>query len=133
MDAELQKATFYSEESIDKTWYELIDKFPYFIELDEFILVHAGFDFDSPEPYCETDEMLWIRDFKYNKQKALNKTIIRGHVPTPLETIIKNVQKREPIISLDNGCVYTGIDGLGHLLCLNLNTFELIIQPNIDQ
>ncbi len=43
------------------------------------------------------------------------------------------------VVALDNGCIYTkqnnieGYDGLGKLCCLNLDTFELFSQGNIDQ
>jgi hypothetical protein len=55
-------------------------------------------------------------------------------VPTALEIIQEEVSERHSLINLDNGCVYKAKTslGFGNLLCLNLDTYELTIQPNID-
>lgn len=46
---------------------------------------------------------------------------------------IKNdIERRKQNIDLDNGCVYRKIDLMGNLLCLDLDSFELYVQMNID-
>ena len=36
----------------------------YYIELDNCILVHAGFNFKIENPFEDKYSMLWLRDFK---------------------------------------------------------------------
>ncbi len=107
---------------------------PYFFELPDCWLVHAGFDFSHPEPLRDQGSMLYIRDFPYDPEQAKDKPIVHGHNPTQLETIKEAVKNKRPVVPLDNGCVYLGEkSGCGTLLCLNLDTWELISQQNLDQ
>jgi hypothetical protein len=46
--------------------------------------------------------------------------------------INQHIAQEGPVIYLDNGCVFKTRLGMGNLLCLNLQTRELIAQPNID-
>lgn len=117
---------------IDNKYIKFLSHLPYYFELDKFWIVHAGFDFYMENPFEETYPMLWIRNFPYISKKAKNKIIIHGHNPTPIHIIKENIESRSMIIPLDNGCVYYPRYGFGKLLCLNLNTFELIEQMNID-
>jgi len=105
----------------------------YYYELPNVWLVHAGFDFSSPNPFTNTFQMLWIRDMTYDEDMAKGKTIITGHTPRPIDIIKDDIKKSKKIISIDNGCVYKRFAGYGNLLCMDLSTFELIIQPNIDE
>jgi len=108
----------------------------YYIELENDILVHAGFNFKQDAPYSEHVAMLELRTFNYNFQKAKNKHIIHGHNPEELENIQKAIQYKAPIIPLDNGCVYTkkhryyDYTKLGNLCAFNLDSRELILQKN---
>jgi serine/threonine protein phosphatase 1 len=119
---------------IEKKYFDFISNLPYFIELETCYLVHAGFEFDVKNPFTAIDTMLWIRNWRYDAQKSKNKYIVYGHTPTPLEIIQKNIQNKEKKIPLDNGCVFINHknNGYANLLCLNINDFSLIIQPNID-
>ena len=105
---------------------------PYFIELDNFILVHAGFDTRLKAPFSDLEEMLWIRNFEYKADVFSNKTIIHGHTPFVFDKIIEKINNREKIIPLDNGAVFKGEEGYANLLCLNIDNYELIVQPNIE-
>jgi len=117
---------------ISLRYFDFINKLPYFFELDNFIIVHAGFNFKKEKPYENTDDMVWIRYFEYDAVQAKNKTIIFGHTPYTLDEIKEKINTREKIMPLDNGCVYNYANGYGNLLCLNLKTYELTIQNNID-
>lgn len=119
---------------IERKYFNFISNLPYYIELENFLLVHAGFDFDIDEPFTFTYAMLWVRGWQYNQKSAKNKTVIYGHTPAKLSIIKSEIEIKSKKIPLDNGCVFYEYkdDDYGNLLCLNLNNFELTIQPNID-
>ncbi|AFM02515.1 putative phosphohydrolase [Bernardetia litoralis DSM 6794] len=116
--------------------YNFASKLPYFYELDNFFLVHAGFNLEHGNPFLDFDAMLWKRDFAItNKEKVnnfYNKTIIIGHNPTFLDYILQDINLKTPSLCLDNGCVYHKKWFLGNLLCLDLNSFEVFIQKNSE-
>jgi len=126
------------KKKIKKRYRKFFESLPYFIELDDFFLVHAGFDFRKDKPFEDIDSMLNIRGFKYDKKQAKGKKIIFGHTPVNYNKILKKIKKRKNKIPLDNGCIYVkkhkyyDFTKLHRLCCLNLNTFELICQDNIE-
>jgi len=124
-----------------KSKYEdFIVSLPYYYLLNDFILVHAGLNTEIDNPFDDIESILQMRDFEYTEKNQMvgNRKIIHGHDPTDLDTIKEKIDERSSIIPLDNGCVYSeipksaGYGELGNLLCLNLYTYELTIQKNID-
>ena len=109
----------------------LISNLPYYFELDNFYLVHAGFNLSSPDFFNDYESMIWLSEFE-TQNKINNKQVIVGHKTKNLEVIKHEIEINNPVIHLDNGCVYKKNSNLGSLLCLNLNTKELIIQKNVD-
>ncbi len=105
----------------------------YYIELDDFILVHAGLNFRIDDPLEDKDAMLWVRDYDINPSKINNKRIVHGHVPVNLEFIDISIrQNNHKFIDLDNGCYMTERSGFGNLIALELNSMEYRVQYNID-
>jgi len=123
---------FSSSQELKRNYFEFFHSLPYFIELDNYFLVHAGFNFNSVKPFEDIHEMIDIRNWKYNPLIANNKTIIHGHDPHELNEIEKRIKMNDKIIPLDNGCVFDSVLDMGNLLCLELETFSLICQKNID-
>ncbi len=128
------------KEELTSKYANFLESLPYFYELDNFYLVHAGFDFKSKYPFADYSSMVWARNFHYN---PTSKIVVHGHTVTQLDEIKRKITERHSILPLDNGCYYglykgqkfvNGLleMGVGNLCCLNLDTFELIIQPNID-
>lgn len=118
---------------IPEEYLEWMRNLEYYVELDDFYLVHAGFNFNAPNPFVDKDSMLWIREFDIKPEKIKNKKIIHGHVPVSLEFIdisVKNAGYK--FIDLDNGCYMTEREGFGNLLALELNTLEYKVQYNLD-
>jgi len=105
----------------------------YFIELDDFLIVHAGFNFELDDPFEDQEAMLWTRDFYPDKEKLQGKKVIHGHVPINLEMIfhLKENQSYQ-YIDLDNGLYMTGREGFGNLVALELDSMDLVIQYNLD-
>jgi serine/threonine protein phosphatase 1 len=117
---------------ISKFYIDWMKNTKHFIELEDYILVHAGLNFKIDNPFEDTRSMMWIRDFKVDKNKIAGKKVIHGHVPVEMTLIDLFRNNNYDFISLDNGIYYTNKDGFGNLLAFNLDTKEIIIQPNID-
>jgi serine/threonine protein phosphatase 1 len=100
---------------------------------EKYLLSHAGFNFTIPNIFDDTDAMRWIRDFTVDMKKTNGKKVIHGHVPVQLDLIKESVTNSQfDFIDLDNGCVYKNRMGMGNLIGFELNTSQLVIQPNIE-
>ena len=114
-------------------YIEWMRNLEYYIELDHFFLVHAGFNFRNGNPFNDKNSMLWIRDYEIDSSKVANKRIVHGHVPVSLEFIDLSIRNNSyKFIDLDNGCYMTKRDGFGNLVALELNSLEYKIQYNLD-
>ncbi len=112
------------------SYRQFLGSFPYFIELEEFILVHGGLNFKIPDPLLDWDAMLWSRDNEVVKELIGGRRVICGHTPVKQDEIRLSLATDH--IWLDNGCVYKGEAGLGALAALELNSMSLLFQENID-
>ena len=122
-----------SSGSVKIEYLEFLNDLPYYYILDKFILVHAGLNLEIPDPMKDLESMLWIRNFPVNKKKLKGRKIIHGHNPTAIYTIKQQIKKRGVVIPLDNGCVLRNhIIGMGNLLCLDLDSWELTILKNVE-
>ena len=120
-------------QNVKTAYFDFLNTLPYYYELDDCFLVHAGFNFEAPNPFVDYYAMLWIRGFIPNNEWLNDKPVIHGHDPATMEEIEGSIQNRKLKIPLDNGCVHYGIrPGMGNLLCLDLDTMALFIQENID-
>jgi serine/threonine protein phosphatase 1 len=126
------------DEDIIPKYFTFLNSLLHYYELDNFFIVHGGFNFKKMAPFHEFVDMLWLREFEPNIEAQKRKRVVHGHVPTYLPEIKKAVDKTAYSIPLDNGCVYRkkhkvlDIKKLGHLCALELDTFKLYLQPNID-
>lgn len=118
---------------IPKKYIDWISNTQNFAEVENFLVVHAGFNFQLPNIFEDTVSMKWIRQFEPDLKKTGGKRVVHGHVPVPLEVIRHSAESPElGFIDIDNGCVYKGREGMGNLIALNLKTLEIIVQPNIE-
>lgn len=129
----LQSFGIKSFEDLPKKYKSFLKNLPYYFELPDYCLVHAGFDFTQADIFQDTDAMLNIRDYKVVCEKINNKRLLHGHTPTALHSIKKNICHRDARLNLDAGCVYYRNASYGNLVALNLDTQELYMQPNIDR
>jgi len=115
-------------------WFNAL---PYYLEVDKYILVHAGFRFDLPNPFEEKEAMIWQRDWydRINHQWLGDRIIIHGHTPTSkidIQDMVTQI-KRRPVIDIDNGCVFWDrLSGMGRLCALELTTLNLHFQKHVD-
>jgi serine/threonine protein phosphatase 1 len=114
-------------------YIEWIKSLPLYVELDKFLVVHAGFNFDAPDIFADEQAMMWIRDYTIDPEKTNFRRVIHGHVPVPLDFIHASLESGTyHFIALDNGVYMINRPGFGNLLALELNSLKLLVQPNLD-
>lgn len=132
-------------------YWDFFQSLPYYYELEDFYLVHAGFNFKRRNPFQDLYSMIWIRNieihwmmYEQNEpqepvlkdafDKFKQRKIVFGHTPTSIYDIKHHIDKEGHLIPLDNGCVFAqmGSTELGRLCCLDLDTMELITQENVE-
>ncbi|MES2730532.1 MAG: metallophosphoesterase [Bacteroidota bacterium] len=137
---------------------KFLENLPYFYETDSFFLVHAGFNwahathgwvntsdravpYKSRQPFQDYGSMLEIRDFRATFGQTGNKRVVHGHQVTNLRDIEMSIEQGSTVIPLDNGCCFAKMGAeymrvgnviMGNLCCLNLDTLQLTVQPNVD-
>lgn len=105
-----------------------LNKLKYFIELDDFLLVHGGLNFKIENPLEDKESMPWIRNNSVNIEKIGNKRIVVGHTPHSLKDIKKSLNSDR--ILVDGGCVYKEREDLGYLVALDLKNMDLYYRKN---
>ena len=104
-----------------------------FIETEKHVIVHAGLNFKVDDPLTDTFAMLWTKEFSVVPQKIRNKKVIHGHTPVDLEFMFHVINTGSyNFIDLDNGVYMQNRSGYGNLIGYEVNTGELLVQPNID-
>ncbi len=125
-------------ERVVPPYQEFLRKLLYFYETADFYLVHAGFNFHALDPLTDLHAMLWSRDQQVDPEFLNNRKIVYGHTIHTLTDIRYAAEERDILLPLDNGC-FLGLDGYtkggeyGNLCALNLDTFELLVQKNVDE
>jgi serine/threonine protein phosphatase 1 len=122
-----------SARDIPPDYIEWMRGLPYYAELEEWVLVHAGLNFRVEDPFSDKLSMLWLRDYEIRPEMIGNRKIIHGHVPVNLELISLSIRNRiYKFIDLDNGIYVRGHEGYGNLVALELNSMEMVIGDNRD-
>lgn len=127
-----------SDGSIIEKYNNFLLETYYFFELEDFFLVHGGFNFKNDNFLSDVDAMLDLRFWEFDEAITGGKKIIHGHQPTYFDDIMIAIENKNSRIPLDNGCVYNvphrfyDFTKLGKLTCLNLDTFEIFFQNNIE-
>ncbi len=124
---------------IKKKYYDFLINLPLYYKIGNFILVHAGLDFSNDNIFENETAILNLRGFNEKSiPKDFDRIIVRGHEITYIEEIREAIKNKSKVISLDNGCVYNkkhkvyDYTKLRHLCCFNLDTYELILQENVE-
>ena len=132
------KALLDKKGSLKKKYFNFMNTLPYYYKLDNFYLVHAGFNFKAKKPLKDFTAMLELRKQHNNSDLFNGKRTIFGHKVHYLDEIKKAIKSKSANIPLDNGCVYTqkhkvyDVSRTGNLCCLNLDTMKLIVQKNVE-
>lgn len=119
---------------IPKEYIDWMDACVPYIELEDYILVHAGMNFNCDKPFEDVKSMMWTRHFKVDFNKSNGKKVIHGHIPVDFSfmQLVIDQGKNYDFIALDNGVFETGKPGMGNLMAFNPDTKELIAMSNID-
>lgn len=116
---------------IPHRYRELLDSFPLYILLNDFVIVHAGLNFDTSSPFSDTAAMLWTRSHFVDRQRIGGRRMISGHTPVSRSQLEASLTSSK--IMLDNGCVFNGRPEMGSLAALELGSLTLSYQENIDR
>ena len=83
-----------------------------YVELEEYILVHAGMNFNIADPFEDT----------------------HGHIPVDYSFMNMVIEQNDnyDFIALDNGVFVTDKPGLGNLTAFNPDTKQIVAQSNMD-
>lgn len=104
-----------------------------YLELDNYLLVHAGINMKVDNPLEDIHSLLWMRNWTefYDQNWISNRTIIHGHTPMQSDLIKNQFSSDNTVICIDNGC-YLEREGYGSLCFLRLDDlalhFEKVIQ-----
>lgn len=97
---------------------------PFYLELERFVLVHAGINWDAADPFADHEAMLWSRNRStHGNNRDGGRRVICGHTSLPLAEIMNSLAT--DCITLDGGCVYAQHPALGKLVALELETMTL--------
>ncbi len=119
---------------IPQNYMDWMRNLEYFITLDSYLLVHAGFNFGLEDPFMDKASMLWIKEFRIDPEKTGGRKVIHGHVPVSLDFIdLLKSSNSFNFIDLDNGIYMPEKTGFGNLLALELTRLELKVQSNLDR
>lgn len=131
----LQTVESFPHSVVSKDYYDWIISLPYYFDIQDYLLVHAGFNFRDRTPLDDKQAMMWIRDWyrELDKKWLDGRIIIHGHTPTRrpiLEERLQNIIET-PIVNVDCGCYYDK-EGLGFLAAFDLDKQSYIFQKNIE-
>jgi serine/threonine protein phosphatase 1 len=123
-------------EEIPEVYIVWLKNLPHFLEIEGYLLVHAGLNFELKNPLEDETAMLWIRRWYGSIDKTWldGRIIVHGHTPTKQLLIQNSLHNLEdiPAIDIDAGCVFD-ILGLGRLCALDLDSRALYFESNIDR
>lgn len=102
-----------------------------YLEVDNYILVHAGLNFRHTDPLTDRESMLWVRQWYDNIRHdwLQGRIIVHGHTPVGKPHI--EAQNFGPAINIDAGCVYKST-GKGYLCALDMTNQQFHWQPNVE-
>ena len=130
-DATLKSFSAEAPYQIPQQYISFMEELELYKELENYLLVHAGFNFDTDDPFADKRAMLWTRHFTVKG----NKIVVHGHTPTirqKIEEAVVNAAENKSI-DIDNGCAYSYRgEEYGSLCCLQLDNLQLHFQKNID-
>ena len=114
---------------IGKNYLDFFRKLKYYFMLNDFIIVHAGLNFQADAPFEDYYSMVWTRYENYDKTITGGRRIVSGHTPKTLQAIKNSLATTN--IFIDGGCVYANrFSSLGYLCALELGSLTLFTVYN---
>ena len=137
-------------EDVPQAYIDFINEMEYCIEVDEYLLVHAGINFIPPnpksgqgdflfrifDPLQDRKSLLWIRDWHQDIDKEWlgERIVVHGHTPLLKSEILqmhRDIEKKQ-VLDIDNGGFVTFQQGMGQLCAFDMTNRELYFQKNIE-
>jgi len=109
-----------SLKDIPLKYIEFFKSLPYYIAVEDYLFVHAGFNDKTPNPFLDKYSMVWESLLEYSHPVLTNKIIIHGHRPITLEYCEKQINTNSKVLNIDTGCVYKEKVGYGKLTAIEL-------------
>ena len=106
-------------------YVDFFSSLPLYVEFDNCLFVHAGFNDQINNPFDDTNHMIWTSRDKYKHPFLKDKTIVHGHRVIPSHACDQRIKKNDRVIDLDTGCVYTNYSSYGRLTALEINSREV--------
>ncbi len=122
---------------VSPAYFDFFAQMPHCLEANEYIMVHAGFSFDMPDPFDERHSMLWARNWyeRINYPWLGDRIILHGHTPIlkkKAERMLERIML-DQYLDIDTGCVFHGrAPGFGFLSCFDLEQRVFHFQENVD-
>ena len=116
---------------------KIIQDMPLYLEVEDVILVHAGFNFDAGTPFQDKHALLWIRDWyeKIDKDWLGDRVVVHGHTPQALSSIQSRLHHLDslPVLNIDGGCFMGNKNpDFGHLVAVDWTNKKLISVKNCE-
>ena len=120
-------------DEIPEVYLQFFKETKFYFEVDNYLLVHAGFNFKKKEPFKDHHSMMWIRDYDINEKILGDRIIIHGHTPEKKKDIKAqfNKSKIPKVINIDSSCVYYPKKG-SRLCAIDLSDLKLIFSKNLE-
>ena len=119
---------------VEDKYRNYVQNLPSYLEVEGYLLVHAGLNFEYRDPLQDELSMRWIRGWesRLNREWLGDRRILHGHIRKEKPIIRQSVAEQHPIIGIDNGCFKIEVPGQGSLCAFDMDTMELYFQPNLD-
>jgi serine/threonine protein phosphatase 1 len=124
-------------QDVPLAYWRLLDSLENYIEVGDYLLVHAGLNWSVPKPLADLDGLLYARNWygKIDYEWLGKRTILHGHTPIvrpAMESLLVSLPYHQ-YLNLDNGCVYDRYaDGSYHLCAFDMTNHQLFFQKNLD-
>ncbi|PHI21003.1 hypothetical protein CEQ90_04775 [Lewinellaceae bacterium SD302] len=110
---------------------------PYYFDIGDYLLVHAGLNFKSPDPLQDKKGILFSRRWYGDIDPGWlgDRFVVHGH--TPIERHLIEAQLSDdhpyPAFNIDAGCFHYR-PGFGHLCVMNLDnrSFDFLANADMD-
>ncbi|HFA51424.1 MAG TPA: serine/threonine protein phosphatase [Bacteroidetes bacterium] len=125
-----------SLDHIPGKYWDFINGLDMTIEIDGYIMVHAGLNFNVKNPLRPDIDMLYLRNW-YGQIKygwLGERKIIHGHTPMKkydIEYMLQRLEK-DKVIDIDGGCFAKYHEGKGYLCAFDFSNNKLYFQKCLD-
>ncbi len=116
---------------------EWLRALPYYFDIGDYLLVHAGFNFRRKDPFKGKKAMLNARYYyqRINRDWLGDRYIVHGHTPMTKTAVLGQLTDKRrvfPVFGIDAGCFHTRPD-MGHLCAFDLDKRIFSFVENQDR